>query len=126
LAQIAWGKKMDPYSIRESNGMATLIHPHWEALTAATIKALHLVEGLPFIDQFYLAGDTGLALHLGHCFSIDIDLFSTEVTAVGPDQRDALRIKLDQPSLAITYDKDGAFAVVWQGVGIFSAYRQFH
>lgn len=73
---------------------------------------------MPFINKFYLAGDTGLSLHLGHRFSVDLDLFSPDDTAVGPDQRDALRVLLNHPSLAITYDKDGTFVATWQGVGI--------
>jgi hypothetical protein len=69
-------------------------------------------------EHFYLAGGTGLALHLGHRFSVDLDLFSSHEAAVGPDQRDALRMLLDDPSLAITYDKDGTFVATWQDVGI--------
>jgi hypothetical protein len=98
--------------------MGSLNNPHWEALTPATCQAFRQVGCLPFISSFFLAGGTGLALHLGHSFSVDLDLFSPEDTAVGPDQRDALRILLDDPSLTITYDKDGTFVATWQGVGI--------
>ena len=98
--------------------MASLSHPHWEALTSATRQACQQVGGLAFIHNFYLAGGTGLALHLGHRFSIDLDFFSADALAVGPDQRDALRVLLDDPSLVITYDTDGTFAAVWQEVGI--------
>jgi hypothetical protein len=65
-----------------------------------------------------LAGGTGLALHLGHRFSIDLDLFSTDESAVGPDQRDATRMLLADPSLFITHDIDGTFVATWQDVGI--------
>jgi Nucleotidyl transferase AbiEii toxin, Type IV TA system len=98
--------------------MDSLSHPHWEALTATTLQAYRQVTKLPFIRNFYLAGGTGLALHLGHRFSIDLDLFSPESTAVGPDQRDTLRVLLQDPTLNITYDTDGTFAVVWREVGI--------
>jgi hypothetical protein len=97
--------------------MESLSHPHWETLTPATLRAFHQVARLPFITSFYLAGGTGLALHLGHRFSVDLDFFSPDEAAVGPDQRDALRILLNDPSLAITYDKDGTFVANWQGVG---------
>jgi hypothetical protein len=50
----------------------TFPNPHWEALTDETQNAFHLVSGLTFIQRFYLAGGTGLALHLGHRFSIDL------------------------------------------------------
>jgi Nucleotidyl transferase AbiEii toxin, Type IV TA system len=98
--------------------MESLSHPRWEALTPATIQAFHKMSNLSFIDQFYLAGGTGLALHLGHRFSVDIDFFSVEPSAVGPDQRDELRGLLENPSLAITFDKDGTFVATWQGVGV--------
>lgn len=33
---------------------------------------------LPELDQFFLVGGTALALQLGHRFSVDLDLFTTE------------------------------------------------
>jgi hypothetical protein len=97
--------------------MESMSQPHWEALTSATRQAFDQVALLPFISSFYLAGGTGLALHLGHRFSVDLDFFSPDEAAVGPDQRDALRVLLNDPSLAITYDKDGTFVATWRGVG---------
>jgi hypothetical protein len=98
--------------------MESMSQPHWETLTPATRLAFDQVACLPFITDFYLAGGTGLALHLGHRFSVDLDFFSSDEAAVGPDQRDALRLLLNDPSLVITYDKDGTFVATWQGVGI--------
>lgn len=98
--------------------MGSMSYPHWETLTPETRQAFFQVARLPFVTRFYLAGGTGLSLHLGHRFSIDLDFFSPDESAVGPDQRDALRMLLDDPSLAITYDKDGTFFATWQGVGI--------
>ncbi len=82
----------------------TLLEPHWEALTPETRQAYHLVAGLELIHAFYLAGGTGLALHLGHRFSIDLDFFSQEPGSVGPDERSVLRQALDDPTLGITFD----------------------
>jgi predicted nucleotidyltransferase component of viral defense system len=96
----------------------TLSRPHWEALTAETQNAFHLVSRLPFVQRFYLAGGTGLALHLGHRFSVDLDLFSPDSDAVGPVERAVLRNSLDEPSLAITYDTDTTFVANWRGVGL--------
>lgn len=98
--------------------MESLKNPHWEALTPETREAYHQVARLPFIKSFYLAGGTGLALHMGHRFSVDLDLFSTEETAVGPDQRDAMRMLLDDSSPSIIHDNDGTFVATWQEVGI--------
>lgn len=98
--------------------MASLNQLHWEALTPATQQAFHLTGRVPFIRNFYLAGGTGLALHLGHRYSIDLDFFSADIAAVSPEQRDTLRILLSDPSLSITYDADGTFAASWKEVGI--------
>lgn len=92
--------------------------PHWEALTPSTQAAFHLVKDLEFINVFYLAGGTGLALHFGHRFSVDLDFFSESMAAVGPDQRAVLRHALNDPGLEITYDQDATFVVNWRGVGI--------
>ncbi len=96
----------------------TLSTPHWEALTPETREAFHLAGRLPFIQRYYLAGGTGLALHLGHRFSVDLDLFSPAENAVGPDERAILREALGDPSLVITYDKDMTFVANWRGVGV--------
>lgn len=98
--------------------MEPLKSPHWEALTPATREAFRQVSYLPFIKSFYLAGGTGLALHLGHRFSVDLDLFSTDSESVNLDQRTLIHKLLEHPSLEIIYDKDGTFSSVWQGVGI--------
>ena len=88
--------------------METLIlqQLHWEALTPETQQAFHLVEKLAFSKRFYLAGGTGLALHLGHRFSVDLDLFCEQPDAVNPAERAMLREALNDPTLSITFDKD--------------------
>jgi hypothetical protein len=95
-----------------------LLTPHWEALTPKTLAAFHLAAGLPFIQRYYLAGGTGLALHLGHRFSVDLGFFSPAADAVGPDELAALRAAFADPSLVITHDKDMTFVATWQGVGV--------
>lgn len=64
-------------SNRERGGMGALEPSkiHWEALTHETQQVFHKVAVLPFIDRFYLAGGSGLALHLGHRFSIDLIVY---------------------------------------------------
>jgi hypothetical protein len=109
---------MEPSAFWEINPMASLIKPHWDALTPDTIKAFHQAGRLPFVRSFYLAGGTGLALHLGHRFSIDLDFFGPDVSAVNVEQRDSLRNLFRNPTLRITYDSDGTFVVSWHEVGI--------
>ncbi len=96
----------------------TLATPHWEALTSETQQAFRLIAGLEFIQHFYLAGGTGLALHLGHRFSVDLDFFSERPEAVGQDEREKLRSQFDDPTLVIIYDKDTTFVASWQQVGL--------
>jgi hypothetical protein len=92
--------------------------PHWEALTPETRQCFDKASRLSFIRRFYLARGTGLALHLGHRFSVDLDFFSPEADAVGPDMRAELRDAFHDPSLSIIHDKDGTFSATWRGVGI--------
>lgn len=108
---------MEPLSF--DNGRAITYHnPHWEALTPETKEAFHLVGKLDFVKRYYLAGETGLALHLGHRFSVDLDFFCDQPDAVGPHERAILREALDDPSLTITYDKDSTFVANWRGGGV--------
>ena len=100
--------------------------PRWGALTPDTRLALDLVADLPFISRFYLAGGTGLALHLGHRYSIDLDFFSKDANSVGPDERASMREALEDPALVIEHDKDATFVASWRGVGISFFRLQFY
>ncbi len=95
-----------------------VLTPHWEALTPETRQAFQIAATLPLIHRYYLAGGTGLALHLGHRFSIDLDFFSSAPDAVGADERALLRSAYDDPTLAISLDKDMTFVATWRGVGV--------
>lgn len=95
-----------------------LLSPHWEALTLATRQAFQVAGTLPFIHRYYLAGGTGLALQLGHRFSVDLDFFSPAPDAVGPDERSVMRTAFGDPTLSISLDKDMTFVGTWHGVGV--------
>ncbi len=95
-----------------------LKHPHWNALTPATQDAFRMLNKVEMTKRFYLAGGTGLALHFGHRFSVDLDFFSDDATTVGPDERSTLRTILDDPTLEITYDTDSTFVATWREVGV--------
>ncbi|TEU11760.1 MAG: hypothetical protein E3J25_07735 [Anaerolineales bacterium] len=56
--------------------MATLITPHWEAITPSARVLLAVLGQLPLLRPFYLGGGTALALRLGHRISQDLDLFA--------------------------------------------------
>ena len=51
---------------------------HWEAITPEARRALAFLAQQTFIQRFYLAGGTALALQLGHRISYDLDFFSPE------------------------------------------------
>jgi hypothetical protein len=51
---------------------------HDEILTARQRKALHLLGRRTAERDFYLAGGTAIALHLGHRRSVDFDWFLTD------------------------------------------------
>ena len=95
-----------------------LQNPHWEALPPDTRLAFQILTPLEVTKRFYLAGGTGLALHLGHRISVDLDFFCEETDAVNSSERAILRETLDDPSLAITFDKDATFVGTWHGVGV--------
>ncbi|HUH97778.1 MAG TPA: nucleotidyl transferase AbiEii/AbiGii toxin family protein [Anaerolineales bacterium] len=99
-------------------GTLTLQQPHWEALTAEARKVFKLLSGLDLTQRFYLAGGTGLALHLGHRLSVDLDFFCEEIDAVNSNERARLREVLDDPRLEIVFDKDAAFVANWRAVGV--------
>lgn len=99
-------------------GSLNLINPHWEALTTETKLAFQIRGNLGLAGRFYLAGGSGLALHLGHRFSIDLDFFSAEPDSVRFDERAELRQAFDDSTLSIIYDKDTTFVANWRGVGL--------
>lgn len=51
---------------------------HPGVITSAVLEALGELRNLSAITGFYLGGGTGLALHLGHRRSADLDLFHQE------------------------------------------------
>jgi len=49
---------------------------HPEILTSTQLHVLRRVAPVATAEEFYLAGGTAVALHLGHRRSIDLDWFS--------------------------------------------------
>ena len=49
----------------------------YSTVESYTLDVLKELMRVPEISDFYLVGDTALALHYGHRSSVDIDLFST-------------------------------------------------
>lgn len=51
---------------------------HYEILPEGTWSVFSSLAALPDIQQFYLAGGTALAFHLGHRYSVDLDFFAEQ------------------------------------------------
>jgi len=52
---------------------------HGEVLTASAEATLRALQGASLLENFYLAGGTGLALQFGHRLSHDLDFFASEL-----------------------------------------------
>ncbi len=52
---------------------------HREAITASSEATLRALRDAGLLDQFYLAGGTGLALQMGHRRSHDLDLSADDL-----------------------------------------------
>ena len=80
---------------------------HREVITAQVERALRDLHQTSILDRCYLAGGTGLALHLGHRRSQDLDFFS--------------RDPVDPDSIIQRIQTRSGFSVVSKGVGTLHA-----
>ncbi len=55
--------------------MAALSTPRWEVVPDGIRRLWPILARQTFLNQFYLAGGTALALQLGHRVSVDLDFF---------------------------------------------------
>lgn len=92
--------------------------PRWEALTPNTREAFEIAARTQLIRHYYLAGGSGLALHMGHRFSVDLDFFSQREDSVGATDRQALREAYYDRTLETVHDHEGTYSVTWRGVGV--------
>ena len=93
--------------------------PYWNALTTETQTLYSRLSKLPFVSEFYLADGTGLAIQIGHRFSLDLDFAGDSPEAVGIKHRKTILEELkDDPNLSISWDEDGTFVASWKSVGV--------
>jgi hypothetical protein len=81
--------------------MAPLDPVHWEAVTPELRQLLQFMGTYPFVERFYLAGGTALALRLGHRRSIDLDFFSNVDTVSRATRQEILRSLVPSGAQAI-------------------------
>ncbi|MEZ4869053.1 MAG: nucleotidyl transferase AbiEii/AbiGii toxin family protein [Caldilineaceae bacterium] len=86
--------------------MAALIPVHGETISAQMRQLLQLLGQQPFMDDFYLAGGTALALREGHRYSIDLDFFSATNT-IEQNTRQAVIESLAALNPQLLEDVDG-------------------
>jgi hypothetical protein len=80
---------------------------HESAITPECQRALAFLRGKDYLQAFYLAGGTGLALQIGHRLSTDLDWFSTS-NRLTPTERETIAQDLHASGqFAITSEQDG-------------------
>ena len=60
----------------QSEGYGDMVNFHEQAITQGCHRSLDILRDFDFMDDFYLAGGTALALQIGHRISTDLDWFS--------------------------------------------------
>ena len=91
--------------------------PHWEALTPDTRQAFKRAAELPFIREFFLTGGTGLAIHIGHRYSVDLDFFSQDYE-VDDNVRQAVKDQFADNTLIVRNDANNTFVCEWRQIGV--------
>jgi len=87
---------------------------HPEAIRPETKKCLALLVEQSWLKDFYLAGGTGLALHLGHRLSEDLDFFSKN--PVDPKRLRSLLAPLG--NLRIEMEREGTLWAQLDGIKV--------
>ena len=95
--------------------MATLITPHWEAITPSARVTLAILGQLPLLHPFYLGGGTALALRLGHRISQDLDLFAN-IESLDDDFRHSITEELRQGH-EVKVLRDSVFGLILEANG---------
>jgi predicted nucleotidyltransferase component of viral defense system len=77
------------------------------AITRACHEALALLSGHAFLNDFYLAGGTALALQIGHRLSTDLDWFSYKRTLLASEREEIVRTLSTGGQFQIISEQDG-------------------
>jgi len=91
---------------------------HEDAITEGCREGLEVLCQHDFMDDFYLAGGTALALQLGHRVSTDLDWFST-INVLPESERQAISYNLtDKANFEIVSQKDGMLYTRLKGTDV--------
>jgi predicted nucleotidyltransferase component of viral defense system len=101
-----------------------MVNFYQEATTVACHQALDYLRHQSFIQDFYLAGGTALALQIGHRVSTDLDWFSTERRLTVPE-REAIRLALETGGqFQVASEQDGALFTQLADADVSFIYQQ--
>lgn len=93
------------------------------AITSSCREVLTLLSQRPFIQHYYLAGGTALALQIGHRLSTDLDWFSTQQILLAAEREDIVRT-LSPNQLQVVSEQDGMLYVRLSGTDVSFIYQQ--
>jgi len=101
--------------------MAALTPPFWNTVTPEMRDLLLHLGKQTFLDRFYLAGGTALALQIGHRRSIDLDFFS-ESDEVDEGSRQKIIQALKPVGIQVIENVGGNLLMLANGIhtGFFS------
>ncbi len=77
------------------------------AITRACHQALDCLRRHSFMDDFYLAGGTALALQIGHRISTDLDWFSTKRRLLGMEREEICSALSASAPFEVASEQDG-------------------
>lgn len=98
-----------------------MITPRWEAVAEPIRNILARLSPQEFMDRFYLAGGTGLALQIGHRISEDLDLFSGEDPLDAASRGVILRSltrEFGAENISVQMEKEGTLDVVLESSSV--------
>lgn len=85
----------------------SMVNFYETAITPACLQALNHLRQHSFINDFYLAGGTALALQIGHRISTDLDWFSARRRLLAPE-REMISLALSaSQQFGVASDQDG-------------------
>ncbi len=95
------------------------------SLPEVSTKVILKLAKLPIWNDFYLAGDSGLALQINHRISVDFDLFSYNNRLTDIEREKLKKIFSGSESITIRTSKDWTLEVVLNGVLISFFYYDY-
>ncbi len=102
----------------------SMVNFHEKAITTSCQVALQILKQQDFINNYYLAGGTALALQLGHRLSTDLDWFSTESKLLAPEREAIIRTLQASDQLRIISEQDSMLFVQLAGTDVSFIYQQ--